>query len=275
MTNELKVFENSEFGELGVLVVDGKEYFPATECAKMLGYKNPHKAIKDHCKIEGVNEMLVPTKGGSQKKKFINEGNLYRLIVKSKLPSAEKFETWVFDEVLPTIRKTGGYVSNSELMVNTYFGGVNEESKVLIKGLLDNIEIQQKQLSEQKPKVDYHDKVLSASYLKTTTDIAKDLGMSARKLNGLLNEKGVIYPKKVNGKTKGWYFYSEYDHLVPEYADYHITKFGQSLKWSEKGRKYIIDLLIDEVKDVAFARDNEIDLIDDNDTPDINDIRYN
>lgn len=105
--NELKVFENSEFGELGILMVDGREYFPATACAKKLGYANPQKAIRDHCK--GVNEMFTPTKGGTQKTKYIPEGDLYRLIVHSKLPSAERFERWVFDEVLPAIRKQGGY----------------------------------------------------------------------------------------------------------------------------------------------------------------------
>ncbi len=105
--NEMQVFQNSEFGELGVLEVNGKPYFPATACAKKLGYANPQKAIRDHCK--GVNEMVTPTKGGTQTMRFIPEGDLYRLIVHSKLPAAERFEKWVFDEVLPTIRRAGGY----------------------------------------------------------------------------------------------------------------------------------------------------------------------
>lgn len=113
--NEMQVFQNSEFGELGVLEVNGKPYFPATACAKKLGYANPQKAIRDHCK--GVNEMVTPTKGGTQTMRFIPEGDLYRLIVKAADQSAsetirkkaERFEKWVFDEVLPTIRRTGGY----------------------------------------------------------------------------------------------------------------------------------------------------------------------
>lgn len=275
MTNELKVFNEQK--------VLGKEFriygdidnplFLAKDVANWIEHTDLSRMVKLVDKGEKLKRTLYVS-GQNREMWFLTEDGLYEVLMQSRKPIAKQFKKEV-KNILKSIRKTGGYVSNSELMVNTYFGGVNEESKVLIKGLLDNIEIQQKQLSEQKPKVDYHDKVLSASYLKTTTDIAKDLGMSARKLNSLLNEKGIIYPKKVNGKTKGWYFYSEYDHLVPEYADYHITQFGQSLKWSEKGRKYIIDLLMDEVKDVAFARDNEIDLIDDNDTPDINDIRYN
>jgi len=105
--NDLQVFQNSEFGELRVLEQDGKPYFPATACAKKLGYVNPQKAIRDHCK--GVNEMVTPTKGGMQTTRFIPEGDLYRLIVHSKLPAAERFEKWVFDEVLPSIRRTGSY----------------------------------------------------------------------------------------------------------------------------------------------------------------------
>jgi len=97
---------------------------------------------------------------------------------------------------------------------------------------------------ELKPKAEYCDAVLNPSNLKTTTDIAKDLGMSAKALNKILNEKGIIYPKKVDGKIKGWYLYSEYDNLVPEYADYKITEHGQQqLKWAEKGRKFILELL--------------------------------
>lgn len=88
--NDLQVFQNSEFGELRVFEQDGKPYFPATACAKKLGYVNPQKAIRDHCK--GVNEMVTPTKGGMQTTRFIPEGDLYRLIVHSKLPTAERFE---------------------------------------------------------------------------------------------------------------------------------------------------------------------------------------
>lgn len=112
--NEMQVFQNSEFGELGVLEVNGKPYFPATACAKKLGYANPQKAIRDHCK--GVNEMVTPTKGGTQTMRFIPEGDLYRLIAHSRLPAAERFEKWVFDEVLPSIRQTGGYGSQAAMM---------------------------------------------------------------------------------------------------------------------------------------------------------------
>lgn len=111
--NEMQIFQNSEFGELGVLEVNGKSYFPATACAKALGYKRPADAITAHCK--GSVKHRVLTNGGEQELKFIPEGDLYRLIVHSKLPAAERFEKWVFDEVLPSIRQTGGYGSQAAM----------------------------------------------------------------------------------------------------------------------------------------------------------------
>ena len=131
--NELKVFQNSEFGELGVLAIDGKEYFPATQCAKILGHENPARAIRKYCK--GVTEMVTPTNGGNQPTKFIPEGDLYRLIIRSQLPSAEKFERWVFDEVLPELRRTGSYGSNinlEEVIAKTATAVVSEVMKQIV-----------------------------------------------------------------------------------------------------------------------------------------------
>jgi len=105
--NNLQVFENIEFGRLEVYEIDGKPHFPAAKCAGILGYTNPQKAIRDHCK--GVNESCTPTPGGIQTIKVIPEGDLYRLIIRSNMPKAQEFERWVFDEVLPRIRQTGTY----------------------------------------------------------------------------------------------------------------------------------------------------------------------
>ena len=105
--NSLQIFNSEEFGEIRTIEIDGKPYFLGTDVAKALGYSNPRKAILDHCK--GVTKRDTPTSSGVQSMSYINEGDLYRLIMKSKLPSAEKFESWVMDEVLPAIRKTGSY----------------------------------------------------------------------------------------------------------------------------------------------------------------------
>ena len=107
--NQLKIFDHGEFGQIEVIQIDGKEWFSATQVAKALGYSNPRDAIAKHCRKKGVAKRDVLTPGGPQEMNFIDEGNLYRLIIRSNLPSAERFETWVFDEVLPSIRRTGKY----------------------------------------------------------------------------------------------------------------------------------------------------------------------
>ena len=119
--NNLKVFENDEFGQLSVIIKNNKEYIEAIEVATILGYSNPRDAVNRHCDEDGVVFSDVGVVTGIRKdnseiiqvvtKKFIDEGNLYRLIVKSKLPSAKKFEKWVMEEVLPSIRKHGAYMS--------------------------------------------------------------------------------------------------------------------------------------------------------------------
>lgn len=108
--NEIKVFNNEQFGNVRVVMEGGKPLFCAADVAKALGYSDTPKAIKAHCREDGwVIRPVIDSMGRTQQAKFINEGNLYRLVAHSELPSAEQFESWVFDEVLPSIRQTGSY----------------------------------------------------------------------------------------------------------------------------------------------------------------------
>ena len=132
MNNEIMIFENKKFGQVRTLTIENKPYFVGKDVATILGYSNPTKAISTHCK--GVSKMGMPTDGGLQEMLIIPEGDIYRLIIKSKLPQAEKFESWVFDEVLPQIRKTGQY-------------------QVKPKSNLDLLELQVKALKEVEEKV--------------------------------------------------------------------------------------------------------------------------
>lgn len=113
MNNELQVFKNEEFGQVRMITIDNKEYFYGVDVAKALGYERPSKAISDHCK--GILTWDTIKNDGGYPEKLIGEGDIYRLIVKSKLPSAEKFEKWVFDDVLPSIRKHGAYMTEDTL----------------------------------------------------------------------------------------------------------------------------------------------------------------
>jgi prophage antirepressor-like protein len=127
--NELQIFNSGEFGDIRTAEIDGKPYFVGADVAKALGYNNPRDAVSRHCK--GVVKRDTPTSSGIQSMSYINEGDLYRLIMKSKLPSAEKFESWVMDEVLPTIRKTGSYQKPLTTV---------EQIQVIATGFLDHEE---------------------------------------------------------------------------------------------------------------------------------------
>lgn len=171
--NELKVFQNSQFGDLEILTVDGKEWFPAVRVAEILGYTNPHKAVRDHTKEKGVTIRSVLSKGGKQNKKFIDEGNLYRLITRSKLPQADEFEEWVFEEVLPSIRKHGLYATDN-VIENTlnnpdYIINILTEYK---KEKEHNLVLEQ-QVKENKPKVLFADSVAGSDNSILVGELAK------------------------------------------------------------------------------------------------------
>lgn len=114
--NELKIFKNREFGQIRTVEIDGKPYFVGKDVATALGYKDTTNALKQHCRGV-VKHHLIDNLGRNQEVNVITEGDIYRLVVKSQLPSAEKFENWVFDEVLPSIRKHGMYAKD-ELLDN-------------------------------------------------------------------------------------------------------------------------------------------------------------
>lgn len=193
--NELKIFTNKTFGELEVLVIDNKEWFGAIPTAKMLGYSNPYKAVIDHCRGDGLTiREVIDSLGRNQKKKFINEGNLYRLITKSKLPSAEKFEKWVFDDILPSIRKHGMYVvddllNNPDLAIKA-FSALKEEREKRIKLELENKEL--------KPKAELADTISSASNLLNFSQTAKSFGIGRNKLFEILRKEGILLTNEYN-----------------------------------------------------------------------------
>ena len=108
MNGSMLTVSNSDFGKLDILLEDGKELFPATECARMLGYSQPGNAVRTHCH-GGVKRTVIDSKGRKQIANFIPEGDVWRLIIRSRLPKAQQFEKWLFDEVLPETRRTGGY----------------------------------------------------------------------------------------------------------------------------------------------------------------------
>ncbi|AXJ23684.1 TPA: phage antirepressor KilAC domain-containing protein [Staphylococcus aureus] len=242
----LQRFQNSQFGDLEILTIEGKQWFPATEVAMTLGYSNPRDAISRHVKRRGVvNHDVIDSLGRKQNKKFIDEGNLYRLISRSKLPQAEQFEEWVFDEVLPAIRKHGIYATDNvieqTLKDPDYIITVLTEYK---KEKEQNLLLQQ-EIGELKPKADYVDEILKSTGTLATTQIAADYGISAQKLNKLLHEARL--QRKVN---KQWVLYSE--HMGKSYTESDTIAIVRSdgredtvlqTRWTQKGRLKIHEIM--------------------------------
>ncbi len=260
MNNSLQIFNNEEFGSIRTLEENGKVLFCGSDVAKALGYANIQQAIRTNCKEDGCYMVAVTDNlGREQQAKFITEGNVYRLITHSKLPAAEKFESWVFDEVLPTIRKTGGYVADDEKFIGMYLPNADEATRLMFKtnleairslnhkvGLLETENAQQKQIiGELKPRADYTDRILSNKGLVTITQIAKDYGMSGRKMNKLLEDLGVQYKQSGQWLLKAKYHDKGYTHS----KTINITRkdgtpdVTMETKWTQKGRLFIYELL--------------------------------
>jgi prophage antirepressor-like protein len=224
MPNEIQVFNNPDFGEVRTLVDEtGKTLFCGKNVATALGYARPRDAIADHCK--GAVKRRAPTAGGMQELPFIPEGDVYRLIIRSKLPTAEKFERWVFDEVLPSIRKNGGYIAGQETM---------SEAELMAKALMvaqRTLAEREAQLSHAKvqiaimePKADYFDELVERNTLTNFRETAKQLGVPPKSLVSFLLERKYLYRDK-----KG--------HLLP-YEDknnglFEVKEsFNEKTKWS-------------------------------------------
>ena len=153
MDNKIEIFKNEQFGEVRTILEGEKVLFCAADVAKALGYTNPNKAVNDHCRA--ITKRSTPISGKVQSINFIPEGDVYRLIIRSKLPAAEKFELWVFDEVIPTIRKTGGYMTDSLLeRIQKEPAVIVEFAQALIleKNRVKALECE---LNTAKPKADY------------------------------------------------------------------------------------------------------------------------
>lgn len=192
---EMQIFDNPKFGSIRTIEEDEKVLFCGNDVAKALGYANTRKALSDHCK--GVTKRYILTEGGRQEMSFIPEGDIYRLAARSKLPGAEEFERWIFDEVLPSIRKNGGYINGQENMT---------PQELMASALL----VAQKTLAERdarisaltvenqimEPKADYFDELVERNTLTNFRETAKLLGAPPRKFVSFLLDKKYIYRDK-------------------------------------------------------------------------------
>lgn len=250
--NNIIIFENKDFGSVRVVDVNGIPMFVGSDAATLLGYQNTRDAIAKH--VDEDDKATVAIHDGSQNRKVvvINESGFYSLVLSSKLPTAKTRKRWVTSEVLPSIRKTGGYmIAKADDTPET----IMARALVVAKETLDRQQaqisqlhacnqLQEKELKQAAPKVEYYDTAMSGQGTYSATDIAKDLGMSAKTLNKKLHALGIQYKQ-----NDTWYLYAEYQdkdytRIVPNYI---TDRNGEtvnhpSMRWTEKGRKLILTL---------------------------------
>lgn len=186
--NNIQIFKNEQFGEVRWTKINNKDYVVAIDIAKALGYKNPNDAITRHCK--GYVKHAVPTNSGTQQMNVIPEGDIYRLAAKSELPGADEFEKWIFDDVLPTIRKTGGYVSNEDMFINTYLPYVDEQTKALFKTNLSMIRKQNEIIALKEKEIEHKEEVI--------VTLVDDISLAEKRqvLNRVVRYKGAKFQER-------------------------------------------------------------------------------
>ena len=186
--NEIKIFKNQEFGAIRTISNEqGDVLFCANDVCNALGYDQPRKAVKRHvCEEDGTKHTIL-TNGGKQLATFINESGLYALILSSKLESAKRFKHWVTSEVLPSIRKQGGYM----------LARPEESDEVILARALQIMQAtllrRDEQIAKLKPRADYADHVLDSISCFTVTQIGKELGLTGHDLNMLLCSHKIQY----------------------------------------------------------------------------------
>ena len=204
MDNKMAVFNNCEFGSIRVIEQNGNYLFCGKDIAKALGYQRTADAISAHCK--GVCVLPTPSAGGVQNTKFITEGDIYRLIAHSKLPSAERFERWVFDEILPSIRKHGAYMTEDVLEQALASPDFLIELATRLK--TEKAKNAQLTVSNQimQPKAEYFDMLVDRNLLTGIRDTAKELGVRQNDFVRFLLDKGYLFRTK-KGKLRPYATY--------------------------------------------------------------------
>ena len=241
MTNQTQIFKNQEFGAIRTMSNEQCEtLFCAKDVCHALGYKKVSNAITQHVDADdALKQGTVDARGRKNRAIFINESGLYALILASKMDSAKRFKQWVTKEVLPTIRKQGGYLvaknGETELEIMT-------RAMDIVKATLAK---RDEQIAKLQPRADYADSVLDSINCITTTQLAKEMGMTAQQLNRRLCEMRIQY-----WQSGQYMLYADYARLglAKSRTRKYVLKHGMVLTemylvWTERGRSFIHQLL--------------------------------
>ena len=252
MDNNIKVFENSEFGKVRTVILNDEPWFIGKDVTDILGYQNGSRDINRHVDEDDRQNYQNGTFESNRGMAIINESGLYSLILSSKLPTAKKFKRWVTSEVLPSIRKHGAYMTEDTIkkaMAEPDFiiklATELKKEREQNKQLTETCSQQQQVIGELKPKADYVDRILKSNSLVTITQIAKDYGMSGQAMNKVLHDLHIIY-----SCNKQWLLYSQHQakgYTFSETVDIPredgTTKVVMNTKWTQKGRLFLYETL--------------------------------
>lgn len=254
--NELRVFDNAQFGQVRTINKDGEPWFVGKDVAEALGYSNPRKALYDHVDIEDKTDGVTirDSIGRPQNPVIINESGLYSLVMSSKLPNARQFKRWVTSEVLPSIRKNGGYIAGQETMTDDeLLANALMVAQRKIEARDKQIEVQEKQIEAMHPKALFADAVSASKTSILIGDLAKllkqngvDIGQKRlfqwlRENKYLISQKGASYnsPTQRNMEMKLF----EVKETTITHADGHIT-INRTAKVTGKGQVYFINKFV-------------------------------
>ena len=241
MSENITIFQNPEFGNIRTMRDEkGEPLFCAKDVCDALGYDQARKAVQRHVdEGDGTKHTLIDSLGREQQAIFINESGLYSLILSSKLEAARRFKHWVTSEVLPSIRKQGGYM----------VARPDESDEVIMARALQimhaTIQRRDEEIATLKPKAEYTDQVLDSITCLTTTQVAKGMGMTANELNRILCQKHIQY-----GQSGQYLLYAPFARqgLAQNRTRTFRDLFGAvhtttQLVWTERGRQFIQQLV--------------------------------
>ena len=245
MKTKIQIFKHEQFGEIRTMVdKKGEPWFVGKDVAKMLGYNQSDKAILRHTDEDDRMKCTVTDNLGRGQSTFvINESGLYSLVLASKLPQAKAFKRWVTAEVLPQIRKTGGYIP-----LKDQEGRELSDLEIMCRAMMimkKSIEQKEQLIADLQPKADYVDEVLDSVDCLTMTQVAKGLGMTVHDLTTRLLQDGIIYLQ-----SNQYMLYAPYARrgLAATRTHTHRDLFGTVhthtyLVWTEKGKKFIHEII--------------------------------
>lgn len=258
--NELRVFDNAQFGQVRTINKDGEPWFVGKDVAEALGYSNPRKALYDHVDIEDKTDGVTirDSIGRPQNPVIINESGLYSLVMSSKLPNARQFKRWVTSEVLPSIRKNGGYIAGQETMTDDeLLANALMVAQRKIEARDKQIEVQEKQIEAMHPKALFADAVSASKTSILIGDLAKllkqngvDIGQKRlfqwlRENKYLISQKGASYNSPTQRSMEMKLF--EVKETTITHADGHIT-INRTAKVTGKGQVYFINKFVGNAK---------------------------